>query len=78
MRELSCGQTVPLWYESGLKADVARGHRPHAPPRPELVAHQLVDDRIGALGRDDAAPEEVADVRCQRVDRRFSPSSASA
>src|SRR5205085_8121945 len=40
----------------------------HAPARPELVAHQLVDDGIDAARLDDAAPEQVADVGAERVD----------
>ena len=68
MSELSWGQTVPLWYESGLKPAVGRRHRPHAPARPEIRAHQPVDDGVDAVRRDDAAPEQVADVRAERVD----------
>ena len=51
-----------------VEAGVSRRHRPHTPPRPELVAHQLVDDRVDAVRRNDAAPEEVSDVRAERVD----------
>ena len=49
-------------------AGVARGHGAHAPTGPELVSHQLVDDRVDAFRRDDAAPEQMADVRAERVD----------
>ena len=49
-------------------AAVVRGHRPHAPARPERVAHQRVDDRVDAPGRDDPAPEQVA--RCSSTASR--------
>ena len=49
-------------------ARVAARHRAHAPARPELLAHQLVDDRVDALPGHDPAPEQVADVRAERVD----------
>src|SRR4029079_8192056 len=39
-----------------------------APAGPQLLTHQRVDDRVHALARNDAAPEEVADVRAERVD----------
>ena len=43
-------------------------HRADPPARPELVAHQPARDRVDPLGRDDPAPEQVADVRAERVD----------
>ena len=49
-------------------AEIILGHRPHAPARPEPVAHQGVHDRVDALVGDDAAPQEVPDVRAERVD----------
>src|SRR6266550_1785079 len=47
---------------------VAGRLRAHAPAREELVAHQPVDDRRHALGLDDSAPEQMADVRAERID----------
>ena len=38
-------------------------HRPDAPARPQRVAHQSGRRPLDPLGRDDAAPEQVADVR---------------
>ena len=43
-------------------------HRPHAPARPQVVAHQRIDHGVDARRRHDAAPEQVADVRAERVD----------
>ena len=43
-------------------------HRADPPARPELLAHQPARDRIDALRRDDPAPEQMADVRAERVD----------
>ena len=68
MSELSWGQTVPLWYESGLKppsaADIVRTPQPDQRSRD----HQAVDDGVDRSRRDDPAPEQVADVRAERVD----------
>ena len=50
-------------------AGVVLGHRPHPPPRPERLAHERVHDRVHALVRHDAAPQQMADVRAHRVDR---------
>src|SRR5205085_9525192 len=47
---------------------VARRHRADTPTRPELVAHQPVDDLVDAVRRDDAGEEQVPDVRAERVD----------
>src|SRR5204862_7928636 len=41
---------------------------PHAPAGPERLALQPVDDRVDALGRDDARPQQVPDVGRERVD----------
>src|SRR6185295_3320910 len=54
-------------------ARVAARHRAHAPARPELLAHKLVDDRVDALPGHDPAPEQVADVRAERVDLPLLP-----
>src|SRR5262249_60033942 len=51
----------------GLVAGIPRGHGPPPPPRPELLANQRVADRIAPLGGDDPAPEQVADVRAERI-----------
>ncbi|HZT90402.1 MAG TPA: hypothetical protein VFA05_00010 [Gaiellaceae bacterium] len=48
---------------------LVRGERAHAPPRPEAVAQQHVDDGVAALRRHDAAPEQMAHVRGDGVDR---------
>src|SRR5512133_4233391 len=51
-----------------VEAAVGCGHRPDAPARPEVRAYEPVDHRVDAIGWDDAAPEQVADVRAERVD----------
>ena len=47
---------------------ILRRHRPDPPPRPEVVLHQPARDRLHPLRRNDPAPEQVADVRADRVD----------
>src|SRR5204862_1981201 len=42
-------------------------------PGPELLAHHRAHDRVDALARDDAAPEQLADVRAERVDLLLLP-----
>src|SRR5512133_293347 len=56
-----------------VEATIARRHRPYAPARPEPVSHELVDDRVDALGGDDPAPQQVPDVGAERVDRILLP-----
>ena len=48
-------------------------HRADAPAGPERLAHERVRGRLDALGRHDPAPEQVADVRGERVDRLLVP-----
>ena len=47
---------------------VSLGHRAHAPPREEPGPEQVFDDVPGPIVADDAAPEQMADVRGERVD----------
>src|SRR5919197_5775004 len=49
-------------------AGVAGRHRPHTPAGPEPVTHQCVDDLLDSPLRDDPAPQQMADVRAERVD----------
>src|SRR5262245_30962526 len=51
-----------------VEASVVRGHCSNAPARPEVRAHEPVDDRVDLRRRDDPAPEQVPDVRAERVD----------
>ena len=46
---------------------VGLGHGAHPPSRPELVSRQRVDDRLDPRLGHDAAPEEVPDVRAERI-----------
>src|SRR5262249_36737879 len=46
----------------------SEGHRSNTPAGEELVAHQVLYDRIDLVVFDDSAPQQVPDVRCERVD----------
>ena len=49
-------------------ASLALGKRAHAPAREQPRSHQVPDDRLRLRLVDDAAPEQVAVVRGERVD----------
>ena len=78
MRELSCGQTVPLWYESGLKPtspeDIVRT------PHPDQSSSPISWSTIASARSAGTMPLQrrwpMFDV--SESTRRFSPSSASA
>src|SRR4029077_12576880 len=74
-----CDQGVVVWPDRAVVvrervvARVAARHRAHGPAAPKLPAHTLIDDRITALPGHDPAPEQVADVRAERVDLPLLP-----
>ena len=68
MIALSCGQIVPVWYPIGLKPRSCR-ERAHAPAAEEILRHELVGNRASALLRHDPRPQEMPEVRRERVDR---------
>src|SRR3954454_9528336 len=73
-RQAPGAERVVVWPDGavvvaeGVESRVAAGHRPDAPAGPQLLPHQPVDDGVDAFRRDDATPQQVADVRAQRVD----------
>ena len=42
-------------------------------PGPELAAHERIDDRVDAVLRNDPAPEQMTEVRAQRIDTPLRP-----
>src|SRR5918995_806055 len=62
------GPHGPVVVPKGVVPRVRGRHRADPPARPEVLSHQLVDDGVGPLRQHDPAPEEVADVRGERVD----------
>src|SRR5215470_7150716 len=52
----------------GVVAALARGHGADAPSREELVAEQVIDTGASLVLVDDPAPEQVPDVRSERID----------